>query len=278
MAAPSTANYLLKHDRVEALRLGSQHLLWQLHTKHILHPDIPIKDGMAIADIGAGTGIWAVELAAQLPPSARVVAYDITDAHFPSPEYWASNVKFDHLDALSDVPESLIGQFDVVHLRMLAFIIRENDPIPLIKNAAKLLKPGGYLQWEDARFGSSVVKGDAAIQVRQMIDRMSNASNHNFQWLDELDQHVKRAEADLDVVHCQYKSWSTQLIPLCMDTFLAALENSSAALHRLKQVAPFAPSSDELMNALETLHKEIRTPDGSQLYWLPVTLLAKKND
>lgn len=83
--------------------------------------------------------IWAVELAAQLSPSARVVAYDITDAHFPTPEYWASNVEFDHLDSLSVVPESLIGQFDVVHLRMWAFIIRDNDPSPLIQNVAKML-------------------------------------------------------------------------------------------------------------------------------------------
>ncbi|KAJ5913046.1 hypothetical protein N7504_001929, partial [Penicillium tannophilum] len=259
-------------------RLGSQHLLWQLHMKHLLHPEVPVKDDMAIADIGAGTGIWAVELAAQLPPSARVVAYDITDAHFPTPEYWASNVKFDHLDSLGDIPESLVGQFDVVHLRMWAFIIRDNDPSPLIQNVAKMLKPGGYLQWEDARFGSSVVRGDAALLIRQMMDRMGSATKHNFQWLDELDQHVKRAEAGLDVVDCQYKPWPTQLIPLCMDTFLVALENSSAALDRLKQGVPSVPSSDEFMNALETLHEEIRKPDGNQLYWLPVTLLAKKND
>lgn len=89
---------------------------------------------------------------------------------------------------------------------------------------------------------------------------------------------MKRAEAGLDVVDCQYKPWSAQLIPLCMDTFLVALENSSAALDRLKQIAPSAPSSDEFMNALEALHKEIRKPDGSQLYWLPVMLLARKDD
>lgn len=89
--------------------------------------------------------IWAVELAAQLPPSARVVAYDITDAHFPTPEYWASNVKFDHLDSLGDVPESLVGQFDVVHLRMWAFIIRDNDPSPLIRNVTKMLSRSSYV-------------------------------------------------------------------------------------------------------------------------------------
>ncbi|OGM45327.1 hypothetical protein ABOM_005619, partial [Aspergillus bombycis] len=257
-------------------RLGLQRLLWQLHTKHLLHPGIPIKDGMEIADIGAGTGIWATELATQLPPSARVTAYDITDTHFPAPEYWPSNLKFEKLDSLGAPSPSLVCQFDVVHLRMWAFNIRDNDPGQLIRNAAKLLKPGGYLQWEDARFGRNVVRGDAVLEVRQVMQRMSNASKHNFQWLDQLDLHVKRAEGALDVIDCQYKPWSTQSIPLCMDTFMVALESSGAALDCLKQVDPSAPTLDEWENALEALHNESRHPGGSQLYWLPVTLLARK--
>lgn len=51
-ARTSTWNNTNSHDS----RLGSQHMLWKLHMNHVIHPDIPIKDGMAIADIGAGTG------------------------------------------------------------------------------------------------------------------------------------------------------------------------------------------------------------------------------
>ncbi|KAJ5092739.1 hypothetical protein N7456_008600 [Penicillium angulare] len=173
--------YLLKRDRAEATRLGSQHLLWKLHMNHILHPDIPIKDDMAIADIGAGTGLWAIEVAQQLPSPARIAAYDISDSHFPLPEYRPSNVTFDHLDFLSEIPSSLVGQFDVVHLRTWAFIIRDNDPSHLIHNAAKMLKPDGYIQWEDARFDSAVVKGDAALQLRELMRLMSSATKLNFQ-------------------------------------------------------------------------------------------------
>ncbi|PWY64968.1 hypothetical protein BO94DRAFT_591471 [Aspergillus sclerotioniger CBS 115572] len=273
-ATPAT--YLLLRDRVEAIRLESQHLLWQLHTGYLLHPDIPLQDGMAIADIGAGTGLWATEVASQLPPNARVSAFDIADTHFPPKEYWPANVSFDQLDSMSDVPSSLIGQFDVVHLRMWAFIIRDNDPSPLIRHAAKLLKPGGYLQWEDARFGSTVVHGKAAQQMRTFMSSMTAISKHNFQWLDNLDQHVSRAEASLNIIDCQYKEWAPRLIPHCMDTFLVALENSGAVLDRMKQIAPSVPSQEEWINALATLHGEIRGPEGGKLYWLPVTLLARK--
>ncbi|KAJ5731187.1 uncharacterized protein N7483_005695 [Penicillium malachiteum] len=275
MATPSST-YLLKRDQIEAIRLGSRHLLWQLHLKHLLHPEIPTTDGMVIADIGAGTGLWALEVANQFP-SLRVTAFDIAGTHFPSPEFWPSNAKFALLNSLQDVPSELVGQFDVIHLRMWAFVVRGDDPSPLIQNAAKMLKPGGYLQWEDARFESSIVKGDSAALLRQMMSQMGNAAKINFQWLEELDQRVNRADANLEVVDFQKKLWLPQNIPLCMNTFLIALENSGAILDKLKQVDPSVPSTKEWMDALETLQKDSCKPEGSQLYWPPVTLLARKN-
>ncbi|KAJ5290834.1 hypothetical protein N7478_000085 [Penicillium angulare] len=275
MAAPPTT-YLLRRDRVEAIRLGSQHLAWQRHLNHLLDPNIPIKDGMEIADIGAGTGIWAIEVANQLP-SSQVTAFDVADTHFPSPEYWPSNAKFDLLDLLRDVSSELLGKFDVVHLRMWAFVVRNDDPNPLIQHAAKLLRPGGYIQWEDARFENSVVKGEPAVQFRQMMRQMSNAARLNFLWLEELDQRVKCADAQLEVVDFQKQPWLSTHIPLVMDTFLVALENSGAILGKLKLVDPSVPNSEEWMEALETLHKDSCKPSGSQLYWLPVTLLARRS-
>ncbi|KAJ5946143.1 hypothetical protein N7454_002982 [Penicillium verhagenii] len=262
---PLYNTYLLKRNRAEATRLGSQHLLWKLHMNHVLHPDIPIKENMAIADIGAGTG-FTLRLESQ-----RTISPILT---FPLPEYRPSNATFDVLDFLGELPSSLVGQCDVVHLRAWAFIIRDNGPSRLIQNAAKMLKPGGYIQWEDARFNSAVVRGDAALKMRQMMSLMSGATKLNFEWVEKIDQHVN-LEADLEVIDCQYKPWSNQLILLCMDTFFVALENSGAILDRLKQVEPSVPSSDEWMSALENVQKESRNAD--QLYWHPVTLLARKS-
>ncbi|KAJ5738864.1 hypothetical protein N7493_002019 [Penicillium malachiteum] len=161
MAVPSDATYLVERDLFEAVRLGSQHLLWQLHTKYLLNPVIPIQDGMAIADIAAGTGIWATEVAPHLPPSARVTAFD---------------------------------------------------------NAQQVPQPGGYLQWEDARMLDRVVRGDAAIEVSHMLSRLTSATSIDFRWLEELDQSVKRAEPNLEVVECQHRPWSAELVPLCFQT------------------------------------------------------------
>ncbi|OJJ66202.1 hypothetical protein ASPBRDRAFT_49098 [Aspergillus brasiliensis CBS 101740] len=290
MTTPSPTTYFLRRDRSEAVRLDAQHLLWQLHTGYLLHPEIPRKDGMAIADLGAGTGIWALELAPQLPQNARIVAYDIADTHFPAKEYWPANVSFGQLDSLSpEIPESLVGKFDVVHLRMWAFIIRDNDPSALIRHASRLLKPGGYLQWEDARFGSIVQRGLPAQRFRELMSRQTVVTGHDFRWLDNLSHHIQSAITDekekLEVVECrQQDPWATrQLIPLATDTFMLALENSSAVLDKLRAVAPSVPSQEEWLTGLAALHEDIMRKhpgedeeERGEFHWLPVCLLARK--
>ncbi|KAJ5287076.1 hypothetical protein N7478_002762 [Penicillium angulare] len=232
---------------------------------------------MKIADLGTGTGIWALQLAPTLPPNSKVVGYDISDAHLPNQEYWPSNVTFGVLDSMNDVPEFLEGQFDVVHIRMWAYIPRENDPSPLIRHAAKLLRPGGYLQWEDARFGSFVTRGDAAREIRNMLDRVHLPSKLDFQWLEELDQHVQSAGVGLEVVDAQYGTWAPHLRPLAISNAMLAMQNLGAALDDLRQKFPSIPSQAEWLNSLEPLDESIGKMDGGQLYWPPVTLLARKD-
>ncbi|KAJ6130525.1 hypothetical protein N7512_003305 [Penicillium capsulatum] len=235
---------------------------------------------MKIADIGAGTGLWTLEVAHGFS-DAQVMAYDIADTYFPAKEYWPSNLTFDHLDCLNEPPASLAGQFDVVHLRMWAIIIKENDPCPLIRHASKLLKPGGFIQWEDARFGSSVMRGEAAIKIQDLMGRFSASINQDYKgirlrWLDELDQHVTGAEADLEVVDCQYRPWSPHLIPLCMDTYMVAADNVGAALDHLAHVSLSVPSKEEWTSAWAVMAQDVQKRNGAQFYWPPVTLVARK--
>lgn len=56
------------------------------------------------------------------------------------------------LDAVSEphkVPSELVGTFDIVHIRLLIAAISNNNPIPVLKTALALLKPGGFLQWTE---------------------------------------------------------------------------------------------------------------------------------
>ncbi len=78
-----------------------------------------------------------------------MVGFDITSSHFTHPAFLPGNVELRTWDAWSPVPEEYIGAFDVVHLRLLVSAVVDNNARPLIDNALAMLRPGGYLQWDE---------------------------------------------------------------------------------------------------------------------------------
>ncbi|KAL4969516.1 class I SAM-dependent methyltransferase [Aspergillus stella-maris] len=171
----------------------------------------------------------------------QITGYDISSSTLPQREYWPANVSFSTLDCLNEqLPEDLVGIFDIVHLRMWALIVRDNDPGALIRNADRLLKPGGYLQWEDAPFKNVVACGEAAIHVRDMMRAINCVTKIDFSWLENLETHIQIATSSpsLQVIDHQKTPWAPYLIPLCMNTFMLALESSGSMLDKLRLLAP----------------------------------------
>jgi hypothetical protein len=61
-----------------------------------------------------------------------------------------ANLKFAVLDVMaSEPPAELLAAFDVVHIRFFNAIVKNNNVQPVISMVTKLLKPGGWLQWEE---------------------------------------------------------------------------------------------------------------------------------
>jgi hypothetical protein len=94
-------------------------------------------------------------LASEFEKEQRHVSFvglDVQSAHYPAPENLPENIKLGILDAFAPVenlPAEHVGQYDVVHVRAFSSVVKEDNPGPIIKNAYKMLKPGGYLQWDD---------------------------------------------------------------------------------------------------------------------------------
>ena len=85
------------------------------------------------------------------------------------------NVSLKVLDVLGRIPDELVERFDVVHIRTFATIVKDSDPMPLLKNLVRMLsrvsplivsrrssdnclyaddvksrvEPGGFLQWDE---------------------------------------------------------------------------------------------------------------------------------
>ncbi|KAG7135038.1 N-methyltransferase tcpN like protein [Verticillium longisporum] len=145
-----TDDYVLGRGIRESIRLDAQHLLWKLHLGYALHPSIKRSEPLRIAEVGTGTAIWLLDLAQDLPLDTQFHGYDISANQFPPQALWPENLDLGILNALEDPPSRLLGYYDVVHVRMWASNLRSREASILIRNLKAMLKPGGFIQWEDA--------------------------------------------------------------------------------------------------------------------------------
>jgi hypothetical protein len=83
--------------------------------------------------------IWLLDVARQVPSTVQLDAFDISDKQFPHEASRPDNISFRQLDAFSQVPEELIGKYDVVHLRLWCCIVKDCNTAALIKHATQLL-------------------------------------------------------------------------------------------------------------------------------------------
>ena len=138
---PSENNeYLFSRSYQDSGRLTLQHWLWLYRLKYALHPSIPAQaEHLRIADVGTGNAVWIMEIQPHVAASTRIDGFDISADHFPAKEWLPPNVSLDTFDILGTVPEHLVGQYDVVHLRTFAVVVKNNDPNGLLQNLLKML-------------------------------------------------------------------------------------------------------------------------------------------
>ena len=149
--------YGLPRDANETRRLNeqNQNLLRTFAGYHI-HPRVDTKKpALKVADISCGSGIWLCEVA-QLHPQAECYGFDISAAQFPPPGELeqaglSSRVQFHVRDAAdtSGPGAAYEGIFDIVNIRLMHINLIGPQWEQAVKNAVAMLKPGGFLQWQD---------------------------------------------------------------------------------------------------------------------------------
>jgi len=156
--------------------LNLQFYLWKDALQFNLHPSIPSPTHYArIADVATGTGIWLVDIAQSLPPSVQLEGFDISLTQCPVRAWLPDNIKLHKWDMFTEPPEDLVGRFDIVHIRLVTLVIKDNNPVPLITNLRKLLKPGGYLQWDEVEPSGTyieTVNSSVSIDVTKSLFRL----------------------------------------------------------------------------------------------------------
>ncbi|MCJ1376899.1 hypothetical protein MMC20_008144 [Loxospora ochrophaea] len=163
---PEVDIYALKRDFSASTRLSAQFYLWKETLQYNLHPSIPITDNIRIADVATGNGVWLLDLARSLPPTVQLDGFDISLDQCPPEPWLPRNIQLHTWDVFTDPPPKFVGAFDVVHVRLITLVIKDNNPCRVISNLCKLLKPGGYLQWDEVdTLGSYVESVDPSVST-----------------------------------------------------------------------------------------------------------------
>ncbi|KAL8811346.1 MAG: hypothetical protein Q9200_001873 [Gallowayella weberi] len=105
-------------------------------------------NNVRIADLATGTAIWAIDVSHDFP-LAYIDGFDINLQQCPPPEWLPRHVTVRRWDIYFALPPELEGSYDVVYIRLLLLVVKDNDPRPILRNALRMLKKGGYLQWDE---------------------------------------------------------------------------------------------------------------------------------
>jgi SAM-dependent methyltransferase len=147
-ADQEAGSYVLGHSDRELERLGRQAQLIDPMTRCFLL-EAGIGPGMAVLDIGCGSGDVAFLAAELVGPSGHVVGVDrsavaVEKARERAAQRSITNVTFQENELSSMAPEKL---FDAVVGRyVLCF---QPDPAALIRSVASLLRQGGVLMFHE---------------------------------------------------------------------------------------------------------------------------------
>jgi ubiquinone/menaquinone biosynthesis C-methylase UbiE len=107
---------------------------------------IGIKEGMTVAEIGAGRGRYVVQMAVRVGEAGKVYAEDIDAAALEHLEKRCQRWGLEHVETiLGDIADPKLpdGELDVIFI--ISAYHHFQDPVELLKNARSSLKPEGIV-------------------------------------------------------------------------------------------------------------------------------------
>ncbi|RIA93888.1 S-adenosyl-L-methionine-dependent methyltransferase [Glomus cerebriforme] len=144
----TTSKYSLPNDKNEVDRLELSHDLFKYAFGGNYSSPIQnkLEDGIAVLDIGCGTGKWIIDNAMDYPKST-FIGIDMSPI-FPK-ENKPQNAGFIECDVLYGLPFPS-NTFDFVHQRLLCTAFSEKQWITVIKEIMRVLKPSGYVEFMES--------------------------------------------------------------------------------------------------------------------------------
>ncbi|RKP26021.1 S-adenosyl-L-methionine-dependent methyltransferase [Syncephalis pseudoplumigaleata] len=256
--------YFLPNDDIEFDRLDAQHYMLHelIKSNHLCRLENPHN----MLDVGAGTGTWAMEMAAEFPDT-HVVGIDISPIQ-PS-TVRPPNVEFDTMNVLEGIRYEN-NSFAYVHLRLLCGAVPKPYWPTLIWDMARVCVPGGVVEVceTDGAFRNA---GPIAAKFNRWISTVCASANI---YPDEV-WNVPRMmeEAGLQVAQEQYYelpigSWHGRLGELGFRNLIGAV---SGFRHKIVELCDETEANIDA--TFEQLHEEI---NAYQCYWRIGVFVGRK--
>ncbi|KAF5864625.1 hypothetical protein ETB97_007183 [Aspergillus alliaceus] len=155
---------------------------------------------------------------------------------------------------------------------MWASTIKAGDVEPLISHVVKLLKPGGYIQWEEADLVHPVIKGAKAQTFGEKAHSLY--SNHGlYGWASDI--HNRLQQAILTILSSKRDNFQSFLAQKCTETYLLALAEIFRGI-RTTCAEDLLP----LLSECETELQELSALRNKEMVynWSPIKVLAQKGE
>ncbi|KAE8319488.1 hypothetical protein BDV41DRAFT_560184 [Aspergillus transmontanensis] len=270
--------YALQQNHRSVIRLNLQHFLWREVFGFHIHPSVhfpPSDDSTdapshpAIADVATGTALWLVDVSRNFPDS-RLNGLDIDLTQAPHPGWLPSNITLRHWDLFTDVPASLECQYDLVHVRLLVLVLSGVDLMPVIRRLFQLVKPGGYIQWDELDCVNMKIKKVSPSVLAPALEeiRVASYAHGRHDWVLDLPRLLTRAGfqgAKLD-----YYDEGPELIRAFNDQHLLTMEEFASKLMQNGQ----AEAAASFLKLIQAGYQEC--VDGAALSIPRVVVVAKR--
>ena len=93
-----------------------------------------------VMDVATGTALWPIQLSQQLPPSAKIIASDITLSQCPARGSLPSNLTLEQWNVFEAPPAAWTDRFDYIHIRLLMPGLRNPEDVDkVLANFHKIL-------------------------------------------------------------------------------------------------------------------------------------------
>lgn len=246
-------HYLLPKDLDETNRLNFQH--FALRSAIEVNYLAPIANPREILDVGTGSAIWSHELAQEFP-SAKVIGLDLEEGKGVAAS--PPNFEFVQGNLLEGLPFE-DDRFDFVHQRLLIGALPASAWPLVIKDLARVTRPGGWVELVESDGDGfkpagpateKITRGVIQIAARMGIDTRITAT------LATLMKDAGLVNVQSRILRMPVGEWGGRLGSL-MKTDMAAIEMSfKDGFLKLLNYTPqeFDALLDEVKQEWETYH------------------------